>query len=140
MSVQMVLLPVFVLVALTFALLIGMVGTRRDALVSGKTKIRDIALGESNWPERATQIGNCYRNQFELPLLFYLLIAIALPLRHADLFIVLMSWVFVVTRFLHAGVFITSNDLGRRSIVWLAGVLVLLVMWIYFALKILLLI
>ena len=140
MSVQMVLLPVFVLVALTFALLIGMVGTRRDALVSGKTKIRDIALGQSNWPERATQIGNCYRNQFELPLLFYLLIALALPLRHADLFIVLMSWVFVVTRFLHAGVFITSNDLGRRSIVWLAGVLVLIVMWIYFALKILLLI
>ena len=140
MSVQMVLLPVFVLVALTFALLIGMVGTRRDALVSGKTKIRDIALGQSNWPERATQIGNCYRNQFELPLLFYLLIALALPLRHADLFIVLMSWVFVVTRFLHAGVFITSNDLGRRSIVWLAGVLVLIAMWIYFALKILLLI
>ena len=140
MSVQMVLLPVFVLVALTFALLIGMVGTRRDALVSGKTKIRDVALGQSNWPERATQIGNCYRNQFELPLLFYLLIALALPLRHADLFIVLMSWVFVVTRFLHAGVFITSNDLGRRSIVWLAGVLVLIAMWIYFALKILLLI
>ena len=138
MSVQMVLLPVFVLVALTFALLIGMVGTRRDALVSGKTKIRDIVLGQSNWPERATQIGNCYRNQFELPLLFYLLIAIALPLRHADLFIVLMSWVFVVMRFLHAGVFVTSNDLGRRSIVWLAGVLVLLAMWLYFALRIML--
>ena len=140
MSVQMVLLPVFVLVALAFALLIGMVGTRRTALVSGETKIRDVALGQSNWPERTTQIGNCYRNQFELPLLFYLLIALALPLRHADLFIVLMSWVFVVMRFLHAGVFVTSNDLGRRSIVWLAGVLVLLVMWIYFALKILLLI
>ena len=140
MSVQMVLLPVFVLVALAFALLIGMVGTRRTALVSGETKIRDVALGKSNWPERATQIGNCYRNQFELPLLFYLLIALALPLRHADLFIVLMSWVFVVTRFLHAGIFVTSNDFGRRSIVWIAGALVLLAMWIYFALKILLLI
>ena len=140
MSVQMVLLPVFVLVALAFALLIGMVGTRRTALVSGETKIRDVALGQSNWPERATQIGNCYRNQFELPLLFYLLIALALPLRHADLFIVLMSWVFVVTRFLHAGIFVTSNDFGRRSIVWIAGALVLLAMWIYFALKILLLI
>jgi hypothetical protein len=75
-----------------------------------------------------------------VPLLFYVLIALAMPLRHADLFIVLMSWVFVVTRFAHAGIFVTSNDLGRRSMVWLAGVLVLLVMWIYFALKILLLI
>jgi hypothetical protein len=140
MSIQMVLLPVFVLIGLTFALLVGMVGSRRQALVGGETKIRDIALGQPNWPNRATQIGNCYKNQFELPLLFYTLIALALPLRHADLFIVLMSWVFVVTRFVHAGIFVTSNDLGQRSTVWLAGVLVVLVMWTYFALKILLLI
>jgi hypothetical protein len=136
----MVLLPVFVLIGLTFALLLWMVGTRRQALVGGETKIRDIALGQPNWPTRATQIGNCFKNQFELPLLFYTLIAVALPLRHADLFIVLMSWVFVVTRFVHAGIFVTSNDLGRRSTAWLAGVLVLFAMWIYFALKILLLI
>jgi hypothetical protein len=136
----MVLLPVFALVGLTFALLLWMVGARRNALVGGETKIRDIALGQPNWPNRATQIGNCYKNQFELPLLFYILIALAMPLRHADLFIVLMSWVFVVARFVHAGIFVTSNDLGQRSTAWLAGVLVLLVMWIYFALKILLLI
>jgi hypothetical protein len=140
MSVQMVLLPVFVQMGLTFFLLLWMVGARRRALVGGETRIRDIALGQPNWPVRATQIGNCYRNQFELPLLFYALIALALPIRHADLFIVLMSWVFVVTRFLHAGIFVTSNDLGRRSMAWLAGVLVLIAMWVYFALKILLLI
>jgi hypothetical protein len=140
MSIQMVLLPVFVLVGLTFVLLLGMVGARRRALVGGETKIRDIALRQPNWPVRATQIGNCYANQFELPVLFYVLIALALPLRHADLFIVLMSWVFVVTRFAHAGIFVTSNDLGQRSMAWLAGVLVLFAMWIYFALKILLLI
>jgi hypothetical protein len=140
MSVPIVLLPVFVQIGLTFALLLWMVGTRRQALVGGETKIRDIALGQPNWPTRATQVGNCFANQFELPLLFYILIALALPLRHADLFIVLMSWVFVVTRFVHAGIFVTSNDLGRRSMAWLAGVLVLFAMWIYFALRILLLI
>jgi hypothetical protein len=140
MSVQMVLLPVFVLVGLTLVLLVGMVGARRRALVNGETRIRDVALGQQNWPQRATQIGNCYRNQFELPLLFYALIALALPLRHADLFIVLMSWVFVVTRFVHAGIFVTSNDVRYRTPAWLAGALVLFIMWIYFALRILLLI
>ena len=140
MSVQMVLLPVFVLVGLTFALLLWMAGARRGALVGGETKIRDIALGQQNWPQRATQIGNCYRNQFELPVLFYVLIALALPLRHADLVIVMLSWVFVVTRFVHAGIFTSSNDLNQRSLAWFAGGLVLLAMWIYFALKILLLI
>jgi hypothetical protein len=140
MSVPMVLLPVFVLIGLTFALLLGMAGARRGALVAGQTKVRDIVMGQPNWPTRATQIGNCFKNQFELPVLFYILIAIALPLRHADLIIVLLSWVFVVTRFVHAGIFVTSNDLNHRSLAWFAGVLVLLAMWLYFALRIMLLI
>jgi hypothetical protein len=140
MSIQMILLPVFVLVGLTFALLVMMVGARRGALVGGQTRIKDIALGEPNWPTRATQVGNCFSNQFELPLLFYALIAIALPLRHVDLVMVMLSWVFVVTRFAHAGIFVTSNDLKRRSLAWFAGVLVLFAMWLYFALWILLVI
>ena len=140
MSIQMVLLPVFVQIGLTFALLLWMAGARRNALVGGGTKPRDIVLGQPNWPSRATPIGNCYRNQFELPVLFYALIALALPLRHADLVIVMLSWVFVVTRFVHAGIFTSSNDLNQRSLAWFAGGLVLLAMWIYFALKILLLI
>jgi hypothetical protein len=140
MSVQMVLLPVFVQVGLTFALLLWMASARGQALTGREVSPKDIALGQPNWPQRATQIANCFSNQFELPVLFYALIAVALPLRHADLFIVLMSWVFVVTRFLHAGVFVTSNELRQRSLIWFSGVVVLLVMWLYFALKILLLI
>ncbi len=140
MSVQAVFLPVFAMVGLTFVLLLWTAGARRRALLGGEAKIRDVALGQSNWPARATQIANCYRNQFELPLLFYVLIALAMPLRHADLVIVLLSWVFVATRFVHAGIFVTSNDFGRRSSAWLAGSLVLFAMWLYFALRILLLI
>ena len=140
MSVQMVLLPVFVLVGLTFALLLWMASARTRALTGREVSLKQIALGQPNWPTRATQIGNCFKNQFELPLLFYILIALALPLRHADLIMVVMSWLFVLTRFVHAGVFVTSNDLNRRSLAWFAGVLVLFAMWVYFALRILLLI
>jgi hypothetical protein len=140
MSAQMVLLPVFVLVGLTFALLLGMASARTRALKGRETSLKDIALGQQNWPERATQIGNCFSNQFEIPVLFYVLIALALPLRHADLVIVLLSWVFVVCRFAHAGIFVTSNNVQQRGAVWFAGVLVLFAMWLYFALRILLLI
>jgi len=136
----MVLLPVFVQIGLVLGLLLWMATARTRALTSRETRLKDIALGQPNWPEHATQVGNCFRNQFELPVLFYFLIALALPLRHADLVIVLMSWVFVVTRFAHAGIFVTSNDVRTRSLAWFAGVLVLIAMWIYFALRILLLI
>lgn len=113
MSLQMVLLPVFVQVGLTFALLL--------------------------MRERNRKAGDGF-DEFGLPTLFYALIALALPLRHTDLVTVMLAWVFVVTRFVHAGVAIGTKDSRQRSLAWLAGVLVLLAMWLYFALKILLLI
>jgi len=140
MSVQMVLLPLFVQIGLTFALLLGMGTLRGRALSSRETSREDVALGRPNRPTRAAQVGDCFSKQLEVPVLFYVLIALALPLRHADFIIVLLSWVFVVTRCAHAGIFVTSNDVRTRSLAWFAGVLVLLAMWIYFALKILLLI
>jgi hypothetical protein len=140
MSIPMILLPVFVQVFLTFALLMGMAVSRGTALSSGQTKPRDVASGQANWPARTAQLGDCFANQFEVPVLFYVLITLALPLRHADLIIVMLSWVFVVTRFAHAGIFVTSNDVRTRSLAWFAGAIVVFVMWLYFALKILLLI
>jgi hypothetical protein len=137
MSVQTVLLPVFVLVGLTFALLLWMASARTRALTSRQTSLKDIALGQQNWPQQATQIGNCFSNQFEIPVLFYILIALALPLRQVDYVMLMLSWVFVITRFAHAGIFVTSNNLQQRSLAWFAGVLVLFAMWLYFALKML---
>jgi hypothetical protein len=136
-SVQMVLLPVFVLVGLTFALGFWMGAVRNKALVSGQARLKDVALNGSNWPEQAAKVGDCFSNQFEVPVMFYVLVALALPLRHADLVFVLLSWVFVLTRYVHAGVFTTSNNMKQRFLAYLSGVLVLLAMWIYFALKIL---
>ena len=137
MSVQMVLLPVFVLVGLTLALMVGMIGARRKALVSGETKIRDIALGQQNWPVRTTQIGNCYRNQFELPLLFYVLTILAIISKHADLLFVVMAWIFVASRYLHAFIHITTNYVRHRFTAYLVGMIVLMLMWIIFAIHIL---
>lgn len=137
MSVAEGLLPVFAHVLLVFILLFWMGKERRGALVSREVHLRDIALGEPNWPTKATQLANCLKNQFEFPVLFYVLVALALPLRQTDLLFVLLSWVFVVTRYAHAGIFVTSNNVKQRSLAFSAGVIVLLVMWIVFALKIL---
>ena len=137
MSVAEILLPVFVQVALAFILLFWMGKERRGALVARQVHMKDIALDEPNWPPKVMQLGNCLRNQFEFPLLFYALVALALPLRQTDLLFVLLSWVFVVTRYVHAGIFVTSNNVKQRSLAFFAGVIVLLVMWVVFALKIL---
>ena len=120
MTVQMVLLPVFVQVGLTLFLLLSTARAQRNANL------------------RETRSDNGFPDEFGLPVLFYAVIAIALPLRRTDLVLVMLSWVFVVTRFAHAGILATSSEGRNRSLAWLAGALVLLAMWVYFALKILL--
>ena len=137
MSVASILLPVFVQVALTFVLLMRLGSGRLRTLSAGKTRVRDIALGESKWPADVTQVGNCFNNQFQLPLLFLVLVVLALFLRKADLLFVIMSWIFVVSRIVHAGVHITSNNVNQRFAAYTVGMVVLLLMWAIFAARIL---
>ena len=89
-----------------------------------------------NWPTRAQQVSNTYANQFELPMLFFLLVAFALITRKADILFVVMSWMFVVTRIFHAGIYVTSNRIQHRFTVFLIGAIILFLMWIIFALRI----
>jgi hypothetical protein len=137
MTVQMILLPVFVQVALTFAMLFWMASARTRSVKSGETKIRDIALGQSAWPTRAQQISNNYASQFQIPLLFYVVVILALFTRTADLIFVVLSWLFVLARIAHAYVHTTSNHVPTRFNVFAVGVFVLIAMWVYFAFKIL---
>ncbi len=71
MSIPAVLLPLFVEVALTFALLFWMARSRVGAVKSKQVKMADVALGQLNWPPRVQQISNSYHSQFQLPVLFY---------------------------------------------------------------------
>ena len=138
MSIQAVLAPVFVLIGLTFVLLF-LTGQRRiGAVKQGKTQIRDIVLDDSNWPANATQASNAFNNQFQLPVLFYVLVVLALIVHKADLLFVVMSWIFVALRFVHAGIHITTNRLGNRFMAYTAGLVILIAMWIIFAARILL--
>src|SRR5580704_1967052 len=139
MSVQAILAPVFALVALTFGLLVWTGSVRFAAVRRGEVRVKDISLGQSNWPPRVQQISNCFANQFQLPMLFYVLTILALFLKKADLLFVLMAWVFVVLRILHAAIHVTSNHVGHRFQAFSAAAIVLLLMWIVFAVRILLL-
>src|SRR5882672_6862421 len=136
MTAQMILLPVFVQVALTFALLFWMASVRRESLTRGETKIRDIALRQQAWPAKPTQISNCYDSQFQIPLLFYVVVIVALFTKSADLIFVVLSWIFVLARLAHAYVHTTSNHVPTRFNVFAVGVLVLLIVWIWIAVKI----
>ena len=99
MSIQAVLLPLFVEVALTLGLLLWLAELRRRDFKSGAVRPSQIALREPNWPVRTQQIAYSFSNQFELPVLFYVLTILEIITRHADLVFVVLAWIFVLTRF-----------------------------------------
>jgi hypothetical protein len=136
MTTQMILAPLFVQVLLTFAVMLGMMFHRSRSLLSGETRFETIALREPNWPKRPTQFAYAFSNQFELPVLFYVLTILAMITRHADLLFVIMAWIFVVTRILQALVHVTNNNVRLRGGFYGLGAMVLLVMWIVFIVRI----
>ena len=138
MSIQAVLLPLFVEVIATFVLLFWMAHLRNRAFRVGEVKAGDIALRELNWPPRIAQISNAYHNQLELPVLFYVLTILAWITRHADLLFVLLAWLFVASRLVHAYIHVTDNNVNRRGPAFGLGALVLTIMWLIFMIRILL--
>jgi hypothetical protein len=138
MSIQAVLLPLFVEVVLTFVLLYWMAYQRTSALQAGEVRLGDIALRQPNWPVRATQVANAFHNQLELPILFYLLTILAWITRHADLLFVVLAWIFVASRLVQAYIHVTDNDVRQRGLAFIVGAIVLTLMWAIFMIRILL--
>ena len=138
MSIQFVLLPLFIEVLLTFGVMFGMMYFRTSSLQRGETRLNDIALREPNWPVRATQFGYAFANQFELPVLFYVLTILEIVTRHADLLFVLLAWIFVLTRVLQAWVHVTNNNVRVRGAFYGVGAIILVIMWVIYIVRILL--
>jgi len=137
MPIPVVLLPLFVEVLLTFALMLGMMYFRTSSLQKGETRFADIALREPNWPRRATQFAYAFSNQFELPVLFYVLTILSIVTHHADLIFLILAWIFVVFRLLQAFTHVTSNNVPLRGTYYGIGALALLLAWIIFIVRIL---
>jgi hypothetical protein len=137
MSLQAVLLPVFVQVALTFVLLIWLAQARTRALAKGDVKAHDIALGQKAWPEATLKLGNAFQNQLELPVLFYVLVILAIIAHKADLLFVILSWVFVAARLAHVFIHTGSNVVKVRGPLYGVGMVILIAMWLIFAVRVL---
>ena len=137
MSLPAVLLPLFVEVVLTFVLMLWMGALRNGDYRTGVVKPQDIALREPNWPRRTAQAANSFSNQFELPVLFYVLTILEWVTRHAGYVFVILAWIFVICRLLQAYVHITSNVVRWRSMFFSIAALVLMIMWALYIVEVL---
>jgi hypothetical protein len=101
--------PVFVHVMLVFAVLVATGRGRVAAVKAGEVKLKDIAIDSSRWPERLRKLANNYQNQFELPVLFYGLVALIIATGLADWVFLVLAWAFVASRLVHSFIHLGSN-------------------------------
>ena len=120
---------------LAFALLIAVGAVRRTAIIERKTTYAEIALDDTRWPENVRKVANCYRNQFELPVIFYALCLMTIMVNAASLLTALLAWIFVISRLGHAYIHVTSNYVPQRGLVFTVGFLALIVMAVIIALR-----
>ena len=120
-----------VLVYILYALL----GLRRQSAVkAGKIKRSQFRENyAADEPAESLVVRNSIANQFELPVLFHAC-SIALFVAQADnLPAVILAWIFVASRYAHAYVHVTSNDLRYRSPLFALGYIALAGMWAWLA-------
>ncbi|KQZ30749.1 hypothetical protein ASD50_17185 [Mesorhizobium sp. Root552] len=106
---------------------------RRIAVTSGGAKVRQFKV-RTQEPEGSVTAANNLMNQFELPVLFHIVCLAFFVTNGVSFVAVLLAWVFVALRYLHAYVHVTSNNLRIRSLSFAAGFVIVVLMWAWFSL------
>jgi hypothetical protein len=136
MTLQEILLPLFVEVILSFALLFWL-GPLRARDVRSGVRLEDVALREPKWSSGTLQVAYAFSNQFELPVLFYVLTILAYVTHLAGVVFVVLAWVFVIFRLLHAYVHVTSNVVRLRGALYGVAALALAINWAIYVFEVL---
>ena len=121
MSSRMILLPLVAQVLLTVAVYLRLNVAKRAAVRRGEVDEARRALDEDAWPDSVRKINNNIRNQFEVPVLFYVLVLTLVALNAAGTAAIVCAWLFVLSRIAHAYVHTGSNYVPLRRKVFMTG-------------------
>ncbi|BCG89012.1 MULTISPECIES: MAPEG family protein [unclassified Mesorhizobium] len=115
----------------------GVLGRRRyGAVKSGEAKVGQYKV-RSTEPASSVTVAANLSNQFELPVLFYVLCLTLHVTNGVNYLTLALMWIFVASRCFHAWVHLTSNNLLLRSRSFSFGAVIILLGWIWFALHLL---
>ena len=130
LSTTATLWPMVAHAALVFFLYLLLSIKRAQAVKAGSIDAGDFRENRQEPPE-SLLINNNIKNQFELPVLFHAA-CLALYVSTADnIGTVALSWVFVLSRYLHSYIHLTSNRLRYRRPAFMLGFFSLIALWLW---------
>lgn len=128
MSRDWIFVPVIVQVFLTLFVYLRLLQVKKRAAAAGEVDRVRVALRDDAWPDYVIQVNNNIRNQFELPVLFYVLAILLWLLDSVHGVAVGAATVFVLSRIVHAGIHLSINAVPPRRHTFTVGWLAVLVM------------
>ena len=126
--------PVIIQALVTLFLYIPMSARRIASVKSGKAKASDYRLVEKE-PADVRQMTRAIANQYETPILFYAVCLSAYVTQNVGVVMLALAWVYVIIKCCHVFVQTTSNRLRIRRPIFMVSFIVLIAMWVTFALQ-----
>jgi hypothetical protein len=133
MDQMQIFIPVLIHITLVIGLYILLVQRKVQALKNKLVDLKITALNNQAWPADVVKVSNNIANQFETPVLFYVLCTMLVLLQGVDAVSLVLAWVYVVVRIVHIYIHVGSNYVPRRLKVFAVSLLVLLAMLIKIA-------
>jgi len=127
--------PVLAQVFLTLSMFIVLGARKARAIKTGEVDRKQAALNNRLWPEDVIKVSNNIANQFEVPVLFYVLCLVLYGMNAVGVVALVLAWLFAASRFAHAYVHIGSNYVPVRLRLFLFGCLILIAMLLLAAWK-----
>jgi len=132
-----ILMTVIANIGLTFVVQIVMYRQRMAAMRATKAKLKEIAHRHQLEEKlvEASGASNNFLNQFELPVLFYTMVAFLTINHWVTAFDFYLACGFVIMRAIHAYIHCTSNRVKYRFYSYIAGTILLWSLFIHFCIQ-----
>jgi hypothetical protein len=123
--------PTVVVILLTFIVGFTLLAYRFSLVRNGQLKPGYFKLNRGGKPPaRHEALEHNFSNLFEVPMLYYAAVAIAIATQHIDATLVTLAWLFVGLRIAHTLVHVLYNNVMHRLCVFFAGVITVGVIWV----------
>lgn len=133
MDQNLIVPPVFALVALTFGIGIWLGRLRFVAVKRGDLNPRYYELNRGGkLPDYLAKVSHNYDNLLALPILFYVASIMLFVTEKVEVAQTIMAWVFVISRYAHSYIHTTYNNVRHRIRAFMVGVVTLIGMWCLF--------
>jgi hypothetical protein len=126
MNSNLIVWPVLAQILLTLMMLIMLALRKAKAVKAGEVDRRQAALDNRAWPKSVVKVSNNIANQFEVPVLFYVMCLVLHSMDAVDMVALFLAWSFALSRYAHAYVHIGSNNVPTRLRLFLVGCFVLI--------------